>query len=417
MLKDQNNPKVLSAITDVIKSNRSEVIVTESTFNKELASRYNRFKPLDEAALSHKQKKIAKVAGHPGKIDAADFAALRAGKKVDEDFDIVIDEELEGLLEYEVVRGRDGKFYNDEGEAYDDHPPARRMRRGYTSGPSHKPAEAKPAGTHAVHINGKKWKSFGTEAHAKNVANKLVAQGKKATVHKEEYDANGQQIDEVVGALAGLAARTGPAIARGLSAVKNAFSKPAASPIVRDADKVAKIPSSARAVAEPGKITPRMTGNPVDAAGRYRTAASTAAPAAKSNAAKNVAAGAGAAGATVGAGLSAMGGSDRSVPKPIESSRAKEMATKQPAAAAKPAPAAKAPATKPMSDDERTQGKVGAELQRTSGQTFMSRADRLDQAKVNKVLGTGYKAGSAEANLALAKHYRDKIAARTSKSS
>jgi hypothetical protein len=31
-----------------------------------------------------KQKKIAKVAGHPGKIDAADFKALRGGKKVEE---------------------------------------------------------------------------------------------------------------------------------------------------------------------------------------------------------------------------------------------------------------------------------------------------------------------------------------------
>lgn len=35
-----------------------------------------------KAALSPKQKKIAAIAGHPEKIDAADFAALRAGKKV-----------------------------------------------------------------------------------------------------------------------------------------------------------------------------------------------------------------------------------------------------------------------------------------------------------------------------------------------
>lgn len=41
-----------------------------------------------EAELSHKQKKIAKIAGDKEKIDAADLASLRAGKKpVEEGFD------------------------------------------------------------------------------------------------------------------------------------------------------------------------------------------------------------------------------------------------------------------------------------------------------------------------------------------
>lgn len=40
-----------------------------------------------EAELSAKQKKIAKIAGDKDKIDADDFAALRAGKKVEEGFD------------------------------------------------------------------------------------------------------------------------------------------------------------------------------------------------------------------------------------------------------------------------------------------------------------------------------------------
>lgn len=40
-----------------------------------------------EAELSPKQKKIAKMAGDKDKIDAADFAALRAGKKMEEGFD------------------------------------------------------------------------------------------------------------------------------------------------------------------------------------------------------------------------------------------------------------------------------------------------------------------------------------------
>jgi len=41
---------------------------------------------------------------------------------------------------------------------------------------------------HAVHINGKKWKSFGSQSHATNVAKKI----KGATVHKEEKE----QVDE-----------------------------------------------------------------------------------------------------------------------------------------------------------------------------------------------------------------------------
>jgi len=42
----------------------------------------------------------------------------------------------------------------------------------------HKPADH----PHSVHINGKKWKTFGSQSHATNVARKI--QG--ATVHREE---------------------------------------------------------------------------------------------------------------------------------------------------------------------------------------------------------------------------------------
>jgi hypothetical protein len=37
---------------------------------------------------------------------------------------------------------------------------------------------------HDVHIDGKKWKTFGSAGHAHNVANKLSISGKRATVHK-----------------------------------------------------------------------------------------------------------------------------------------------------------------------------------------------------------------------------------------
>ena len=57
------------------------------------------------------------------------------------------------------------------------------------------------------------------------------------------------------------------------------------------------------------------------------------------------------------------------------------------------------------------QQSVGAELAKTSGGQFTSRADRLDQTKVDSVLGAGkFKAGSAEANLALAKYFKQQSA-------
>jgi hypothetical protein len=42
---------------------------------------------------------------------------------------------------------------------------------------------------HSVHIGGKKWKTYGSQSHAQNVAKKI----KGATVHKEEFE----QVDEI----------------------------------------------------------------------------------------------------------------------------------------------------------------------------------------------------------------------------
>ena len=44
------------------------------------------------------------------------------------------------------------------------------------------------SGPHAVHIDGKKWKSFSSHSHATNVGNKLANKGKKVSVHKEEVE-------------------------------------------------------------------------------------------------------------------------------------------------------------------------------------------------------------------------------------
>lgn len=62
---------------------------------------------------------------------------------------------------------------NDEG--WDDHKPTKQADH-----------------PHAVHINGKKWKTFGSQSHATNVARKI----KGATVHREEYDVKEEMSDE-----------------------------------------------------------------------------------------------------------------------------------------------------------------------------------------------------------------------------
>jgi hypothetical protein len=51
---------------------------------------------------------------------------------------------------------------------------------GWDREPQHKSADH----PHAVHINGKKWKTFGSQSHASNVAKKI----KGATVHKEHVE-------------------------------------------------------------------------------------------------------------------------------------------------------------------------------------------------------------------------------------
>lgn len=77
----------------------------------------------------------------------------------------------------------------------------------------------------------------------------------------------------------------------------------------------------------------------------------------------------------------------------------------QPPASSTPAASAPRPVTTPAARGPQ-QGVVGSELGRLSGGEFASRADRLNQAKVDAILGTGYKAGSAAANTALRDYYK-----------
>ena len=79
------------------------------------------------------------------------------------------------------------------GSAYDKtHDPFQDSKRTFKSRElEHELAHEAPSGPshhdqtpHDVHIDGKKWKTFGSAGHAHNVANKLSISGKKASVHK-----------------------------------------------------------------------------------------------------------------------------------------------------------------------------------------------------------------------------------------
>lgn len=69
---------LLDSITNIIKEDRVQYAKEQNEMDKLVA----------EKMLSPKQKKIASMAGHPEKMDAADFAALRAGKQVKEASDM-----------------------------------------------------------------------------------------------------------------------------------------------------------------------------------------------------------------------------------------------------------------------------------------------------------------------------------------
>ena len=71
-------------------------------------------------------------------------------------------------------------------------------------------------------------------------------------------------------------------------------------------------------------------------------------------------------------------------------------------------PAATSAPRQPTPEEIKQYGRTGAELRQSSGGQFMSRADRMDQSKVDAILGQGkYKAGTVEANMALANYFKN----------
>ena len=78
-------------------------------------------------------------------------------------------------LAYQLDGGANDEYVNGEEDEV-------RAYRQYMA-KHHKP-EPKADEPHDVHIDGKKWKTFGSKSHAQNVARKLQGNGKYATIHK-----------------------------------------------------------------------------------------------------------------------------------------------------------------------------------------------------------------------------------------
>lgn len=83
------------------------------------------------------------------------------------------------IVEYEIHHDGHGNYRDDEGNEW-----TSRSGSAHRSsfGRRHTITSHQPDHPHSVHINGKKWKTFGSHSHATNVARKI--QG--ATVHREE---------------------------------------------------------------------------------------------------------------------------------------------------------------------------------------------------------------------------------------
>jgi nicotinic acid mononucleotide adenylyltransferase len=94
--------------------------------------------------------------------------------------------EKESLKEYEIDHDGKGNYRDDEGNEFRGAPRGSFARRHTIT--------STPSEPHSVHINGKKWKTYGSQSHAQNVANKI----KGATVHKEEYEHILDALDEAL---------------------------------------------------------------------------------------------------------------------------------------------------------------------------------------------------------------------------
>ena len=113
------------------------------------------------------------------------FKRYKAGHTFDREKQNLKQEEQENVSEagFVDVSHMSSRDIQRMGHADDDEEPVHRSFRSYS-----KPADH----PHSVHINGRKWKTFGSQSHATNVAKKI----KGATVHREEVNEETEQLDE-----------------------------------------------------------------------------------------------------------------------------------------------------------------------------------------------------------------------------
>lgn len=126
--------------------------------------------------------------GLRAKIDAASNAQkpAPAGRRPIGKIKLMTREEAEQVEEGYKARRAFGSAYDKTHDPFQDS-----KRRFKSRELEHELAHEAPSGPahhdqtpHDVHIDGKKWKTFGSAGHAHNVANKLSISGKKASVHK-----------------------------------------------------------------------------------------------------------------------------------------------------------------------------------------------------------------------------------------
>jgi hypothetical protein len=134
MLKDQNNPKVLSAIADVVKNNRIGAVKETTKVSEALSSRYSSFRPVTaqakpKAELVESKQEVAEKL-HPNQqvldvhepekdeLTSADFKKLRSLKKFKKKSDV---KEQSEVIDEARGRPRKNPAADDDGKEPDQH--------------------------------------------------------------------------------------------------------------------------------------------------------------------------------------------------------------------------------------------------------------------------------------------------------
>ena len=161
----------------------------------EMAEGYN---PNSVAAQHARDLKAHQRAELKKKAETGDERAKAMLKRAEEN-DEARRADFDARMERESVAQEGRKYYgyddsgmslrpgNDEGPDSWDYSAAH-DRIGAGDPRPHRNRSSQTDAPHDVHINGRKWKTFGSKSHAENVARKLAANGKKVTVQAASTD-------------------------------------------------------------------------------------------------------------------------------------------------------------------------------------------------------------------------------------